>query len=117
MKGPRLGPGGKDITWPNQVASWGRKASSTRKHKPETTNRNLGGDLVQPRWRSSEITLPSPAGRRRGARILHGHSHRSMAVCHRSPGLPMAQPSPSLVIVPSPPLTHTHRVLLYMCVM
>ena len=38
MKGPPLGPVGKEITWPDQVAPWGRKASSTRKIKPQTSN-------------------------------------------------------------------------------
>ena len=38
MEGPRLGPGGEDITWPDQVAPRGRKASSTRKIKPQTSN-------------------------------------------------------------------------------
>ena len=38
MEGPPLGPGGEDITWPDQVAPRGRKASSTRKIKPETSN-------------------------------------------------------------------------------
>ena len=38
MEGPPLGPGGEDITWPNQVAPRGRKASSTRKIKPQTSN-------------------------------------------------------------------------------
>ena len=38
MKGPPLGPGREDITWPDQVASLGRKASSTRKIKPQTSN-------------------------------------------------------------------------------
>ena len=38
MKGPRLGPSGEDITWPDQVAPRGRKASSTRKLKPQTSN-------------------------------------------------------------------------------
>ena len=38
MEGPPLGPGGGDITWPDQVAPRGRKASSTRKIKPETSN-------------------------------------------------------------------------------
>ena len=37
MKGPPLGPGGEDITWPDQVAPRGRKASSTRNHKPQTS--------------------------------------------------------------------------------
>ena len=35
---PPLGPGGEDITWPDQVAPRGRKASSTRKIKPQTSN-------------------------------------------------------------------------------
>ena len=39
MEGPPLGPGGEDITWPDQVAPRGRKASSTRKIKPQTSNR------------------------------------------------------------------------------
>ena len=40
MEGPPLGPGGEDITWPDQVAPRGRKASSTRKIKPQTSNLN-----------------------------------------------------------------------------
>ena len=38
MEGPPLGPGGEDITWPDQVAPRGRKASSTGKIKPQTSN-------------------------------------------------------------------------------
>ena len=38
MEGPPLGPGGEDITWPDQVALRGQKASSTRKIKPQTSN-------------------------------------------------------------------------------
>ena len=38
MEGPPLGLGGEDITWPDQVAPRGRKASSTRKIKPQTSN-------------------------------------------------------------------------------
>ena len=38
LEGPPLGPGGEDITWPDQVAPRGRKASSTRKIKPQTPN-------------------------------------------------------------------------------
>ena len=38
MEGPPLGPGGEDITSPDQVAPRGRKASSTRKIKPQTSN-------------------------------------------------------------------------------
>ena len=38
MKGPPLGPGGEDITWPDQVAPRGRRTPSTRKVKPQTSN-------------------------------------------------------------------------------
>ena len=38
MEGPPLGPAGEDITWPDQVAPRSRKASSTRKIKPQTSN-------------------------------------------------------------------------------
>ena len=49
MEGPPLGPGGEDITWPDQVAPRGRKASSTRKIKPQTSN--LKGILARSRQR------------------------------------------------------------------
>ena len=54
MEGPPLGPGGEDITWPDQVAPRGRKASSTRKIKPQTSNpkrrvrESWGGGLGPP---------------------------------------------------------------------
>ena len=38
MKGPPLGPGGEDKTWPDQMVPQGRKASSTRKIKLQTSN-------------------------------------------------------------------------------
>ena len=38
MTGPPLRLGGEDITWADQVAPRGRKASSTRKIKPQTSN-------------------------------------------------------------------------------
>ena len=38
MEGPPLGPGGEDITWPDQVDPRGRKACSTRKIKSQTSN-------------------------------------------------------------------------------
>ena len=38
MEGPPLGPGGEDITRPDQVAPRGRKASSNCKIKPQTSN-------------------------------------------------------------------------------
>ena len=48
MEGPPLGPGGEDITWPDQVAPRGRKASSTRKIKPQTSN--LYGTTAPSLW-------------------------------------------------------------------
>ena len=41
MKGPPLGPGGEDITWTDQVAPRGRKSSSTRENKSQTSNLHL----------------------------------------------------------------------------
>ena len=41
MKGPPQGPGGEDVTWPDQVAPRGRKASSTRNLKPHTSNLSI----------------------------------------------------------------------------
>ena len=55
MEGPPLGPGGEDITWPDQVAPRGRKASSTRKIKPQTSN--LGAILVHARHRGTTGVL------------------------------------------------------------
>ena len=56
MKGPPLGPGGEDITWPDQVAPRGQKASSTRKIKPQTSN------LVRS-WQWPSSTLPIQGNR------------------------------------------------------
>ena len=38
MQGSPIGPGWKDITWPDQVSPRGRKASSTLSLKPGTSN-------------------------------------------------------------------------------
>ena len=38
MKGAPLGPGGEDITWPNQAAPPSRRTPSTRKITPQTSN-------------------------------------------------------------------------------
>ena len=54
-RAPPLGPAGEDITWPNQVAPWGRKASSTRKIKPQTSN-------LKPQHPSQEWRGTSGAG-------------------------------------------------------
>ena len=45
MKGPPLGPGGEDITWPEQVALRGRRTSSTRNLKRQTSNLSGAGPL------------------------------------------------------------------------
>ena len=50
MEGPPLGPGGEDITWPDQVAPRGRKASSTRKIKHQTPN-----TLKLKYWRGGDV--------------------------------------------------------------
>ena len=50
MEGPPLGPGGGDMTSPDQVAPRGQKVSSTRKNKPQTSTRKLvtheGGHIM-----------------------------------------------------------------------
>ena len=48
MEGPPLGPGGEDITWPDQVAPRGRKTSSTRKIKPQTSNLSVEEVVTHP---------------------------------------------------------------------
>ena len=53
MEGPPLGPGGEDITWPDQVAPRGRKASSTRKIKPQTSNLKKHANYKKAKKRSS----------------------------------------------------------------
>ena len=60
MKGPPLGPGGEDITWPNQVAPRGQKASSTRKIKPQTSNLTLGD--LKDRLRPQDAIETIPGG-------------------------------------------------------
>ena len=56
MEGPPLGRRGEDITWPNQVAPRGRKASSTRKIKPQTSNLLL---LIGPQtFMSFSLVMP-----------------------------------------------------------
>ena len=48
LEGPPLGPGVEDITWPDQVAPRGRKASSTRKIKPQTSNPSRKHEAAPP---------------------------------------------------------------------
>ena len=51
MEGPPVGSGGEDITWPDQVAPRGRKASSTHKIKPQTSNLYLVRSVLHHRYR------------------------------------------------------------------
>ena len=68
MEGPPLGPGGEDITWTDQVAPRGQKASSTRKIKPQTSNRDAVPVL--------DFTCgPYPRGGARGRGVLEGQLH------------------------------------------
>ena len=60
MEGPPLGPGGEDITWPDQVAPQGRKASSTRKIKPQTKPHNAPGRPARP-TRPQRASTRTPA--------------------------------------------------------
>ena len=57
MKGLPLGPGGEDIPWLDQMAPRGRKASSTRNLKPQTSN--LAPHEVHPYHSSERRYLPS----------------------------------------------------------
>ena len=61
MEAPPLGSGGEDITWPDQVAPRGRKASSTRKIKPQTSN-------LRGRWGPPPIANVKP-------QVPHGILH------------------------------------------
>ena len=60
MKGCPLGPGGEDITWPDQVAPRGPEASSTGHLKRQTPN--LHGDQPEkwlPADSSRDESLPA----------------------------------------------------------
>ena len=79
MEGPPLGPGGEDITCPNQVAPRGQKASSTRKIKPQTsdlTERHLPHNYHAPSDSGGRRTVPlqwaSPEGTFMWGEILLG---------------------------------------------
>ena len=63
MEGPPLGPGGEDITWPDQVAPRGRKASSTRKYKPQPSNPLVGKVATSPLPSRGSPALQSGGGK------------------------------------------------------
>ena len=103
MEGPPLGPGREDITWPDQVAPRGRKASSTRKLKPQTSNPNsparIGGAQRKPEPKHTHTRRtpqPGVAGCKRSA---HTSRHKPDTPA-RSGG---AQPEPE------PNHTHPHN--------
>ena len=56
MKDPPPGPAGEDITWPDQVAPRGRKASSPRKIKPQTSNLSIFISLLKPKVHVPKVT-------------------------------------------------------------
>ena len=79
MEGPPLGPGGEDITWPDQVAPRGRKASSTRKIKPQTSN--LKPQTQDHRVRVREIRQEPPSlVRAEGVATVVAHHPAAVAV-------------------------------------
>ena len=73
MKGPPLGPGGEDITWPDQVAPWGRKASSTRNLKPQNSNR-----IMRVR---QQVGYPCASYGSPDARFINAHNYRKLREC------------------------------------
>ena len=93
MEGPPLGPGGEDITWPDQVAPRGRKASSTRKIKPQTSN--LEPDpRAGPRWGPSSPPPLSRGAGRQGAVVRV--SGQRLAGCRAAGSPPRSLSPPSL---------------------
>ena len=79
LEGPPLGPDGEDITWPDQVAPRGRKASSTRKITPQTSNQ-----IVDPN--------SPPGGRAVGGRGAPNPRRPSQGRKAPPPGTPFRHP-------------------------
>ena len=78
MEGPQLGLGGRDITWPDQVAPRGRKASSTRKIKPQNLKPHMV--IVKSLWRAlQEHTVAPEAMAHRLLRRMVEHLQERMA--------------------------------------
>ena len=105
MEGPPLGTGGEDITWPDQVAPRGRKASSTRKIKPQTSNfkpsRVCGGLLrLVPQVRVSCVVLCCSVPRRVAS--CCGELHCGALWC----GVPWSRVVPRWVSEGQPGLCH-----------
>ena len=80
MKGPPLGPGGEDITWPDQVASPCRRVPSTRKINPQTSNHIRALDYAHTRLRghthnrhnlTTQIRLYTTNNSKQGLNSIH----------------------------------------------
>ena len=84
MKGPPLGPCGEDITWPDQVAPRVRKASSTCKIKPQTSNLQASSAAGEARL-SGGLGAESRVSTQRVRRGLHCRAHPCFARCRRVP--------------------------------
>ena len=76
MKGPSLGPGGEDITWLQQVAPRGRKASSTRNLKSQTSN------LLQNVCNPDNMSQCSQSGCLVQPRVFYGRKMVLNGHCH-----------------------------------
>ena len=107
MEGPPLGPGGEDITWPDQVAPRGRKASSTRKIKPQTSN------LTTPasgRRKPAHCHDLKPALKTRVPLLLNALYRTLEWLNDNPPPAPLTPPRPQLMGTPLVALQHvTHR--------
>ena len=81
MEGPPLGPGGEDITWPDQVAPRGHKASSTRKIKPQTSNLKTTKQNIHNHTQVKQSTKQS------GNEVMHSTVwHECIFILHAIPG-------------------------------
>ena len=89
MKGPPLGPGGEDITWPDQVAPRGGTVPSTRNVKPQTSSLTcpMPSKQISPCANISNTLFNYP----------HALKKHSIGRQHLKPPVPM----PSTQILPS----------------
>ena len=79
MEGHPLGPGGEDITWPDQVAPRGRKASSTRKIKPQISN------LITPALKMMPLRAALTIAAAASTAFLSCPDHDSISISHAIP--------------------------------
>ena len=111
MEAPPLGPGGEDITWPNQVAPRGRKASSTREIKPQTSNlypnppfSNILRTLVNVHVHQATVALVIPEGKKwEEKERLWGPILEKLTVTKLLlPDVPLYQLNPKEEVLPKP---------------